>query len=177
MPEEPVKPATPETRPVGPSMAESGPPGERETAITAAPESPPPATFLDWSGHKLASWSLIGLFAVIGAFLVILSSGWGCGACGVELPTAEAKQVLADCLNPKLTGDDYQKACPATKIEMAKLVISEPNITAYREFWKSMFERVVGTTLLPIVTAILGYLFASNSRGSPPKPKDPASSQ
>ena len=67
-------------------------------------------------------------------------------------------------------------ACPETKIDMAKLVISEPNITAYREFWKSMFERVVGTTLLPIVTAILGYLFASNSRGSPPKPKDSATS-
>jgi len=71
-----------------------------------------------------------------------------------------------------LTGDDYEKACPATKVEMAKLVISEPNIVAYREFWKSMFERVVGTTLLPIVTAILGYLFASNNRGTAPKRAD-----
>jgi hypothetical protein len=176
MPEEPIKPATPETPLPVPPVTGIVPPRERETALNAAPVSPPPATFLDWSGHKLATWSLIGLFAVIGAFLAILSGGWGCGACSVELPMAEAKQVLADCLNPKLTSDDYQKACPQTKIEMAKLVISEPSITAYREFWKSMFERIVGTTLLPIVTAILGYLFASNSRGSPPKPRDSASS-
>ncbi len=93
-----------------------------------------------------------------------------------SFPWRRLHRCSPDCLNPKLTSDDYQKACPQTKIEMAKLVISEPNITAYREFWKSMFERVVGTTLLPIVTAILGYLFASNSRGIP-KPKDPTSGQ
>lgn len=95
MPEEPIKPAAPETRPAGPSMTAGAPPRERETAISAAPGSPPPATFLDWSGHKLAMWSLIGLFVVIGAFLAILSGGWGCGACSVELPMAEATQVLA----------------------------------------------------------------------------------
>jgi hypothetical protein len=172
MPEEPTRPAAPEVKTTVSSAGATGAAQERETAINAAPVSPPPATFLDWSGHKLATGSLIGLFAVIGAFLVILSSGWGCGSCGVELPTMEAKQVLADCLNPKLTGDDYSKVCPATKVDMAKLVISEPNVTAYREFWKSMFERVVGTTLLPIVTAILGYLFASNNRGNPSKPAD-----
>ncbi len=145
---------------------------EREIALSGPQVSPPPATFLDWSGHTLASWSLVGLFLVIGAFLVILSGGWGCGACGVELPTVDARQVIADCLNPKLTGENYEKACPATKVDMAKLVISEPNIAAYREFWKSMFERAVGTTLLSIVTAILGNRFASNNRGNAPKRRD-----
>jgi hypothetical protein len=82
---------------------------------------------------------------------------------------ADAKRVLADCVNSKLTGDDYLKACPAGKLELAKLVLSDPNVAAYREFWKAMFERIVGTTLLPIVTALLGYLFASNAHGVQPR--------
>ena len=139
---------------------------ERDISLPAAPVSPPPRSFLEASGYRLTVYTLIGLFIIIGAVLVILWDGPACGTCAKQGDEHNARQVIADCLDPKLTGDDYAKKCPAYKVELAKLALAQPDAAAFREFWKSMFDKVVGTTLFPIITALLGYLFATSGRSA-----------
>jgi hypothetical protein len=151
--------------------------GERIAQVVLPRVSPAPSSFLEFSAHTITIGTLFGLFLVIFCFFWVLSFQPGCGACSASLPVEAAQKVVATCVDPTVTGADYEKACPAAKVELAKLVLTDPNVAAYRQFWKSMFDPIVGTTLLPIVTALLGYLFASNNRGAPPKPNDAGSAQ
>jgi hypothetical protein len=132
------------------------------------------------------------MFTVIFSFLAIV---WANDH--ISSPWTEAKLLIASCIKSDAAKSDAAKSdaaksdaaksdaaksdaaksdarregCPPEKLELAKAVLAEA--PAVREFWKGMFERVVGTTLLPIATALLGYLFGaqgrSNAAGTPGK--------
>ena len=128
-----------------------------------------PKTFLDFAGYSLTAWTIGGMFFVIGCFLLILAVG------SPSTETAEQKSnaavLLSECLKP----DAKPELCPPARIDLARSIISDPALSSYRDFWKNMFERVVGAILFPLVTALLGYLFAQgrNGTGSPASPPSP----
>lgn len=152
-----------EKKVVGPEVA----PSER-VREPLLPTVNQPRSFLEGVGYKLTRGVLIGLFIVIFLFLGILTTGPNSTA--TEDQQKKAQQLLADCLKPDDTTKDL---CTPARLEIAKTILAEPAVTAYREFWKSMFERIVGTTLLPILTALLGYLFGTQRGNESTSPKNP----
>lgn len=156
----------------GPLVVEE-PEAERSVEATLPAVADLPKTYLQQGGYRLTWGALIGLFVVVLLFLAILV--WG--APTRYLPEQEATLLLKECLSIEPAKKD---ACPPWKQDIAKVVVADPTTGDFREFWKGMFERIVGTTLLPIVTALLGYLFGSQTRqetaASPGKPpRNPAS--
>jgi len=134
-----------------------GPPGPPDDERKFAPRLPPvnvPRTFHDEAGYNLTRWVLMGLFVAIMA--VMLLAAFLPPSYHSEAARATASKLLTDCL----TAD--AAACPPAKLELAKTIAGDP--IAHREFWKTMFDKIVGATLFPILTALLGYLFGSQGR-------------
>ena len=128
---------------------------------TVEPRSPkvyntPPATFLEFSGYQLTAWVLGGLFGTIMVLLAIMVFVPHSRHDAVTI--SEASKLILECVKVEVAKD----ICPSAKLELARSIVGDP--TAHREFWKGMFEKIVGTTLLPIVTALLGYLFGAQGR-------------
>ncbi|SCX62745.1 hypothetical protein [Nitrosospira sp. Nsp1] len=132
------------------------PPVERESpAVLPNVRTPQPPTFRDHAGYKL-TWSvLIGLFVVILAFFSIIVFDAPSPMGGAP----EAKQLLASCLKP----DFDVNQCTDERIALAKVILDDPAIASHRQYWKDMFQQIIGATLLPILTALLGYLFGSGA--------------
>lgn len=148
--------AVPNEREVIPCVSTDSPapPSDERKFTPLLPPVDVPRTFHDEAGYNLTRWVLIGLFVAI--MTVLLLSAFLPPSYHDETARATASKLLIDCL----TAD--AAACPSAKLELAKTIAGDP--IAHREFWKTMFDKVVGATLFPILTALLGYLFGAQGR-------------
>lgn len=142
-------------------MAENEDTSANSKERTVEPKPPkvsntPPATFLEFSGYQLTAWVLGGLFGTIIILLMIII--FAPHSQHNAITTSEASKLILECVK----SDSAKEICLPARLELAKSIVGD--LAAHREFWKSMFEKIVGTTLLPIVTALLGYLFGAQGR-------------
>jgi phosphate/sulfate permease len=111
---------------------------------------PKPKDFQQWIGSKM----LTRLLAVICAFALIFVIAWA-----VTIPKSAEVQLLAGC-----TGTDG-KCIDAGKL----LEVYSKLRTDHLDQFKSVFQIVVSSTLVPLFTLLAGYVFGKGEAASSAK--------
>ena len=112
--------------------------------------------FLDQAGVKLTWGVLIALLLVTVTILGIMV--WGVPRDEVS---SAATKALVECLQRA-----PDKACTPEQLATLGRLTEGSTTAAFRDFWKSILDRVVGGIFLPVLTALLGYLFGSRNKDS-----------
>lgn len=155
-----AKAVDPPTAPVSPSPPPPPPSIPAQVDVKDAKEVEPkpapsfPAPYLQRAGVQLANrvLTLIGTLAVI--WLILL------GTSEFETPTAEAAAAL------RITEYAIQHSSAASSpetLEKANQLIGRLNDArrASRDFWTAIGQLLLLNLLLPVLTAILGYIFGT----------------
>lgn len=101
---------------------------------------------------NLLGWTL-GFLLVITTFLAIV--GVFKSPSGVGDLHATAAATLAKCM---------ANGCTSNQAEVAQKLLDDTTlIDQYHEWWERVFERV-GSVLVPLVTALFGYIFGTQRK-------------
>ncbi len=130
--------------------------------LTSATEVRPPSApvhagrFIERVGHQLTLTVLIviGVFLVVALALLVVS----------EYQSAERwNRFVIQQSSDSLTRVVQGQTARALNVDTVAFRVIETERAAFRAFWREILQMVLLNALLPILTALLGYVFGSRS--------------
>ena len=142
-----------------PDAVQSLPAGLNQLSLDeATPTSPKNVAGFGLSGKERAGlWLTWGVLSIIVLFLGVAFAYLYFS----EQPACKVLEVLREPISKALT-----EGKPLPETVTAVFQQCETQRKAFHEFWLEILQRILINTLLPVLTALLGYLFGTQAMAS-----------